>query len=232
MMAVRQKGRPRMATEKLQITEISGLNVYFVVVRLSDAYVLDFSDNTFKALGSATTPYVSASASTVAAGYGNSRYSATIDLAYLSNALAPVDCVAVAYLRAGGSPNLTTDAALGEIPLEQIRFALKNPDIDWKFTPVFKRELDTVDFDCIVLANGTPISFNGTGVLTVRDAAGSLLFAALSSSTITDSGDSLKHLKFTKTTPGFTGDRYYSARLVLTEGSATFTIQDTFRMLA
>lgn len=221
-----------MATELLQIKEISGLNVYFVVLRPSDGYVLDFSDNTFKALGSATTPYTNATASTTGAGYGNSYYRATIDLQYLSSTLAAVDCVAVAYLRAGASPNLSTDHTLVEIPLEQIRFSLKKPSLDWKFTPIFKRELDTADFDCILLANGNPISFNGTGVLTIRDAAGSLLFTALSSSTITDSGDSLKHLKFTKTTPGFTGDRYYSARLVLTEGSATFTIQDTFRMLA
>lgn len=221
-----------MATELLEVTEISGLNVYFVITRTSDNYVLDFSDQTFKAVGSATTPYIAATPTTVGAGYGNSRYQASLNLAYVSNTLAAVDVIATAYIRAGGSPALSTDAALVSMALEQIRFALKNPELGWKFTPVFKRELDTVDFDCIVLANGSPISFNGTGVLTIRDAAGSLLFAALSSSTITDSGDSLKHLNFTKTTPGFTGDRYYSARLVLTEGSATYTIQDTFRMLA
>jgi len=221
-----------MATERIEIKEISGLTMYFVIKRLSDAYVLDFNDNTFKAVGSATTPYVAASTNTVGAGYGNAFYSATIDLQYLSSTLAAVDCLAIAYVQAGGSPNLTTDNTLVESPLEQIRFALKNPAIDWKFTPVYKRELDTFDADCIVLANGNPISFNGTGALTIRDAAGTLLFAALSSSTITDAVDGLKHLAFTKWTPGFTGDRLYSARLLLTEGSSTFTIQDTFRILA
>lgn len=221
-----------MATERIQIKEITGLNLYFVIKRLSDDYVLDFADNTFKAVGSATTPYVTASTSTVGAGAGNSYYYTDLNLAYLSNTLAAVDCIAIVYARLGGSPNLSTDATLAEIALEQIRFALKNPALSFRLNPVLKRELDTWDAGCIVCADGQPISFNGTGVLTVRDAGGSLVFAALSSSTITDSGDSLKHLKFTKATPGFTGDRYYSARIVLTEGSATFTLQDTFRMIA
>ena len=214
------------------IAGISSQDIYFVIWLSDGSKVYDFDDHTFKTLGSATTPYVAASEVTNPAGTGHSWYTATADMTLIASGLAPQDIAVEAFVRAGGSPALTTDSSLAAPVAKRIRFGMADPAIGGRVTPVYKRELDTWDADFTVTADGTPVSFEGTGVLSVRGSSGALLFTALSSSTITDAVDSIKHLRFTKLTPGFTGDRDYSARVVLTDGSTTFTVQDTFQVLA
>lgn len=219
-----------MSVKRLRIEATAGVNIYFVVWRSSDNYVFDFSDNAFKAtVGAATTPFLAATENTPTGGGGRSHYTANLNLSLLGT----VDAFVQPYLRAGGSPAPLTDATLEDpLPIStQLGYA-SGSVISGKFTPVFKREMNSFEADFILLIDGVPTSFDGTGVLTIRDADGSLLFVALTSTTITDAVDGIKHLQFTRSAPGFTGDRYYSARLVLTDGSSTCTFQDTFRMLA
>lgn len=218
-----------MSTKQLRIEATAALNIYFVVWRSDDNYVFDFNDNTFKAtVGAATTPYLATSENTPTGGAGRSHYTASLDLALLGS----VDCFVQPYQRAGGSPAPLTDTTLEDPLALAVQVGQVGAEFGGRITCVYKRELDTFDADFILLANGQPISFDGTGELSVRTGNGTLLFTALSSSTTTDAVDSLKHLRFTKLTPGFTGDRDYSLRLVLTDGNFSFTIQDTFTILA
>jgi hypothetical protein len=88
------------------------LNIFFRVWDTS-GNVFDFSDNTFKAIGGATTPYVAATERTAMGGTGKSGYQASIDLALLNNTALAKRYILKAYTRAGGSP-ADTDAAISE----------------------------------------------------------------------------------------------------------------------
>lgn len=90
----------------------TGSNLYLVVTRLSDGYVLDFNDNTFKTSGW-TTPYQTFS-SVRALGSGESLYTSTLNLANVNSTLTVMDCAVTVLLRSGGSPAITTDSRLTE----------------------------------------------------------------------------------------------------------------------
>lgn len=101
-----------MATRKVHIQATTGWTVYAVVVRLSDGHVFDWSDNTFKALASATTPEV-AMTSLVTVG-ASDLFEASIDLATINNTATGMDVKVLALHQAGGSPAPATDTAIGE----------------------------------------------------------------------------------------------------------------------
>lgn len=101
-----------MATEKLKGTDAPGNNVYFVVWNAA-GQVLDFSDNTFKALGSATTPYVAATEVANRGGVDESGYEASLDLANVNATPAIAVFEVEVYRRLGGSPAVATDVCLG-----------------------------------------------------------------------------------------------------------------------
>lgn len=84
-----------------------------VYVAIFDAAgnVWDDADNTFTALGSATTPYLALTERSDAGGTGRSHYTATLPLGDINDGAA-ISCTLVAYKQAGGSPNLSTDSAL------------------------------------------------------------------------------------------------------------------------
>jgi len=200
---------------------------------LSDgSQVFDFDDNTFKDFGDATTPWVLANEVTDPAGLGQSWYHGTVDMTELAPGLAPADITVEAFAQNDVTPDPLTDSTLAAPVAKRVRFGMLDPQVSGRVTPIYKRELDTWEADFTVLADGQPVSFDGTAELSVRAANGTLLFAALTSDTITDAVDGLKHLRFTQAIPGFTGDRDYSARVVLTEDAVTFAIQDTFQILA
>lgn len=90
----------------------TGSNLYLVVTRLSDGYVLDFSDNTFKSAGW-TTPYQTFSSIRVL-GAGESIYTSDLDLDDVNASLTVMNVVVTVLLRSGGSPEMTTDARLTE----------------------------------------------------------------------------------------------------------------------
>lgn len=72
--------------------------------------VFDFNDNTFKAIGSATTPYVAATERTAMGGTGDSAYQAAITLENINNTALAKRYIVKAYTQAGGSPADTDDA--------------------------------------------------------------------------------------------------------------------------
>lgn len=88
--------------------DASGLNKYVTVTDPVLNQVFDWSDNTWKALGSATTPGVACSVASLGA---TSLYHAVIALATISPNMTPRDIVVTMYTRAGGSPAPTTDTA-------------------------------------------------------------------------------------------------------------------------
>ncbi len=76
-----------MATITLFVEHTASANIYFRVFN-SSGQVLDFTDNTFKALSGATTPYVEADERADMAGTGRSGYTADINLANVNNSAA------------------------------------------------------------------------------------------------------------------------------------------------
>jgi hypothetical protein len=100
-----------MSTEVLRITDAPGNAVFFVVWNAA-GQVLDQADNTFRALGSATTPGLAASENTNKGGVLESAYEASQNLAYLNSTPAILAFNIEAYRRAGGTVNLANDLLL------------------------------------------------------------------------------------------------------------------------
>ena len=101
-----------MSTLNHEITYTPGVNVYARVWAPHSANVLDFADYTFKAIGSATTPY---QALTERSGIStnSSRYTGAIDLASLAANLAVVEGSLIYYQRIGGAPDPAADLEIG-----------------------------------------------------------------------------------------------------------------------
>lgn len=106
-----------MATEILNITYAPAVNVFYVVRNPLNDQVLDHSDATFKALGSATTPGLAATEKSAFGGVGESGYQASLDLDDVNATPTVMQFLIEAYIRAGGSVNLANDTLLdtGEI---------------------------------------------------------------------------------------------------------------------
>lgn len=80
-----------MATSNFTLTYNAGSTVRLAVIRLSDGKVLDFSDNTFKTLASATTPYSNGTELTASGGAGKSGYYVALNLSHLNSTSTPAD---------------------------------------------------------------------------------------------------------------------------------------------
>jgi hypothetical protein len=107
-----------MATQRLRFEDTAGVNNYFTVWRSSDNLIFDFNDNTFKAIASATTPYLAADENTNTGGTGRSHYTASLNLSLLGS----VDAFVQAYRRSGSTPAPLTDATIEDpVPIE-VRF--------------------------------------------------------------------------------------------------------------
>lgn len=110
-----------MTTETIispQYTE--SVNIYARIFNAA-GLVFDFADNTFKAIGSATTGYVVASELTAMGGTGKSCYSVSVNLANVNNTGAIGRYTLKFYERAGASPADTDAAISGELSLT-VRF--------------------------------------------------------------------------------------------------------------
>ncbi|NOX55581.1 MAG: hypothetical protein GXP27_14310 [Planctomycetes bacterium] len=105
-----------MATELLRRKDAPGKTIYYAIWN-DQNQVFDFSDNTFKSLAAATTPYVVATEQTGGKG-GQSYYDATIDLNQIHKAGSRLQASIEAYEQVGSSPNLATDTPLGTEPLD------------------------------------------------------------------------------------------------------------------
>lgn len=101
-----------MADENFAFQAAAGQTLYFVVWNALGTQVLDLNDDTFKALGSATTPHLAATERTDFGGTSYSLYSATLDLSRISSTSTAVPCLLVIQQQAGGSPAPATDSVL------------------------------------------------------------------------------------------------------------------------
>jgi hypothetical protein len=220
-----------MATIRLRTDADNSLNVYFAVWRSSDNLVFDFDDETFKAVGSATTPFLTATPNTDEGGGGRSHYWADLDLDLLGVA----DVFVQTYQRAGGSPNLLTDLTLND-PLPMFTaFGTIGAALGGRVTPALRREENRFDASFTLTADGQPVTLDEdwTATLTIRGIvsvvgdADANWFPDLDG-TITADG----RVEFQRSNPGFTGDRGYTARITLVNGSSTLIIEDSFVLLA
>lgn len=100
-----------MATRRISSLATTGWNVYFVLTRLSDGKVFDWSDNSWKVLASATTPGVAMS-SLVSWGSSVSMFAGDLNMTTVNNTTTPVDVAVTAFHRAGGSPAPATDTPI------------------------------------------------------------------------------------------------------------------------
>lgn len=100
-----------MATKVCTIKYDPSASLKLAVFRVSDGYVLDFNDHTFKStVGGATTPYSSATELTVPGGSADSLYTVSLDLSHLNSSSTEADYLLDWYTDTG----LTTCVSSGE----------------------------------------------------------------------------------------------------------------------
>ena len=209
-----------MSTAVLKHVNSASLNVYFRVFNDS-GQVFDFSDNTFKAIGSATTPQVAATERTEMDGTGRSGYTASINLTNINPYPLAKRYTFAAY--DNGTP-AATDAAIsdhtefvvqagevGELPITCM--------LDGAFTSSAGTALRLLAW---LERGGQRISLAAGSIsIAVREhGAGSDLFTGTAASP-TASGD----FEVTVASPGFTDDRVYRAVVAITVNTVTFTTE-------
>lgn len=101
-----------MTTELLVREDAAGLNLYFAAQNAAGQW-LDYSDWTFKALGSVTTVGLAATPQDLAS--GRKRYVASLDLEELAPGLPAVECTLGCFIRAGATPAPLTDTLAGQL---------------------------------------------------------------------------------------------------------------------
>lgn len=219
-----------MATEVLQTTDAAGNNVYFAIWNTS-GNVFDFNDNTFKALGSATTPYVAATENTGQGGVSESGYRASVNLSNINSTLTVAAYIAEAYRRLGGSPVLTTDVLLAR---EEMRVSNGTLTIDGSSGQVVcecdisVRTTAGVDADLVAW-----LERDGQRVVL---AAGSCSITVTEKDsgvdqwTVTDAAPNADGVfEMSKNLPAFTSDRIYIVKVSITENGTTWVTYHSFK---
>lgn len=202
-------------------------NVY-AVIHNSAGNVFDFSDNTFKAIGSATTPYAACTEQTAGGGSGKSAYTVTINLALLNKTLDTSRFWITLYERAGGSPAPLTDTAITYRSPFSVQAAEIGEDaLDIEFVPCFTSTAGTTMRALVtVTRNGKPVDVYtldnaATCTITAREhGAGSDLYTT-SATTVSSNGD----FAVTQSTPGYTSDRVYQHTVAVAVNSTTTTFR-------
>lgn len=210
-----------MTTETFVFEYTAGADIYF---RLFNAagQVFDFSDNTFKALSAATTPYFVATEKADMGGTTQSGYVANIDLADVHNTGAVGRFVLKAY--DNDTPADTDDPISDPLPITvqfgelgegellcQFELNVKSTEglaaqlSVWLERNGKKIDIDTVDPSC-------------SCSVTVREhGSGANLFTA--AGVVGDLQND--RFEFEQATPGFTDDRQYDVTVSITENGNT-----------
>mgnify|MGYP007071642524 CR=1 FL=1 len=214
-----------MATETLSKLYTESLNIYFAIWNKA-GQVLDFADGTFKALSAPpTTPYVAATERGDVGGTGKSLYVADIDLDDVNRGAAVTQATAIAYQRAGGSPNLSTDSAISEPVDFAVQFGrlgaqdvVVQSQVSVKSTEgavaqisawleVAGEKVDPLDIDA-----------SATCSVTVREhGEGTDLFTEAGDATDVENG----RFEYEKNIPNFTDDRQYEVEASITMNGVT-----------
>lgn len=227
-----------MATIRITSQAAAALTVYAVVFRLSDGKVFDWSDNTWKVIGSAVTPAVAmTNLATFATTEGD--FAADLNLSTINATMAGVDVSIKIFSQAGGSPAPATDTYLGHID---------------PFTVVIGQRLSGVSsfpkFTAVCVVDTTTSLGTAAHVKVVLlDEAGQLLdlntldpAATCAVEVIRDGGAAqftLSTINFgapsasgwfeaTQANPNFTTDVGYTAKATIVSGGNTYTGPELF----
>lgn len=208
-----------MASTHYKVDYTSGANIY---VRLwNDSHqVFDFNDNTFKAIGSATTPQRLCTYNSSEKLY---RTDTAINWASVWNNGTPYNVTVLAYNNVTPSSSDTAVTVPNQL---QVQFGQVGEQAivcgcDATFTTTAGTELRLFAWlerggQLVVLASGScsiVVREHGSGIdlFTVADAA----------------PNAAGVFELTKATPGFTADRVYTALVTITENSTTWTTAHT-----
>ena len=214
-----------MASYPWNIDHTETKNVYAVVTNAA-GNVLDFNDNTFKALGSATTPTVALTEQTGGGGSGKSNYVYSLDLTRINKTLDTSRAWITFYERAGGSAAPLTDTAISfRTPFTTQAGEWGEDALGIEFCPVYTTISGTPTMRGIVtvLRNGKPVDIyaldsTATCTVTAREHGAVADLYASSAATVTTAGD----FNVSQSTPGYTADRAYQHTIVATvSGTAT-----------
>lgn len=207
-----------MGTFAFKVRATGSQNVYAVLENESGQF-FDFSDNTFKALASCTTPSTSMTEQTDGGGSGNSHYYKSFDLSLLPKRLTTKTYWATAYVRAGGSPAPLTDVTINDpTPFYVQCMELGSFPLGVECSGAFTTTAGTtVRFIVSVNRNGVfvpvdDLDASAAATITAREhGTGSDLYAT-SSTTVNSSG----WWSISQTSPGYTTDREYQHTVAIT----------------
>jgi len=213
-----------MATKVFSFDTDAGADIYVRIFGRTGSevgQVFDDSDDTFKALASATTPYITCTEQTAEDGTAYSSYTVSVDLATLNDTLALKDYVIRAYDNA--TPADTDVAVSGPLAFSVQAGEEGKQDITVSIDGCNTSSAGTeVRYLIRLYVNGTMrvLDNAATCVLTVREqGAGVDLFTSGSINPETGLG----YFEHDETTPGFTDDRLYEHEVVITEDTVAVT---------
>jgi len=186
--------------------------------------VFDFSDNTFKAIASATTPFATMTEQTSGGGSGQSTYAVTVNLALLNKTLETVRYGITFYERLGGSPAPLTDTAwLYRTSFSVQAAEIGEDELGVEVATAFTSTAGTTLRGILTITrNGKPLNVytldsTATCTVTAREhGAGSDLFTS-SAATVSSTGD----FQFSQSSPGYTTDRVYQHTVAVTCAGTT-----------
>lgn len=212
-----------MATKVFSFDYDAGADLYVRIFGRTGSevgQVYDADDDTFKALGSATTPYLTCTEQTAEDGTDKSSYTVAVDLANINSTLALKDYVIRAYDNATPA---ATDVAVGtkqEFSVQASRYGEQRIDVDINGCNTSSAGSE-VHYLIRLYVNGEFYALDNaaTGVLTVRVQGGTDLFNSGTINPVSGAG----YFEYDKTTPNFTDDSLYEHEMVITENSVTVT---------
>lgn len=219
-----------MATAYLHFEDVASSSLYIRVYNDS-GQVLDFSDDTFKALASCTTPYLAATEKADMAGTGRSGYVAALDLSKLNSTGAATHFVAKWF--DNGTP-ADTDNPISEAADLWVQFSQQvppggEPVFGLVHVSVTSTAGDTAHISAWLIWRGALVSLSGaTCSLTLRELGSAAnLFTVTEADKLGATAVINNRLELVKASPGFTTDRMYAVTGTITVGGVAFSVEAT-----
>lgn len=207
-----------MATETFLFEGTAGTPHYLALWNRS-GQVFDFSDNTFKSLGSATTPYVAATERVNMGGSSKSGYTAAVNFANVNATAARMRLSASWY----------TNTALSAIVSDPLDVVVRLGQLDsGEGVSGFAPQIGA----CFTSSAGTEVRFSawlerdgqlvvltaGTCAIAIREHGSGVDLFSVSDAAPNAAGI----FEATQASPGFTSDRLYLATVTIVSGGETF----------
>lgn len=210
-----------MASSTLISDHASGGNLYLRLFSPSGQW-FDFADNTWKTSGTGTTPYRQATYDSTEKVY---RINTAINWVNVWNKGSPLDVTVLWYSNVspatGDSP--VTDAIVIPVQFGQIGRGDIVCECDINILTTAGLVADLV---CWLECDGQRIALTaGSAAITLTEKG-----SGIDQWTVTDAAPNADGVfEMTKTTPAFTSDRIYIAKVAITENGATWTTFHSFK---